>query len=203
MLYIAYGSNMDMDQMAYRCPDAAYVDTVMLDGWRLMFKGSQSGNYATIEREEGCKVPALLWEVSKADERSLDRYEGFPHFYYKEYLDVPGYGKAMVYIMYEERLLGMPTTHYWQVLHDAYVMFKFDETILDEAMDYSWKYRGRANAKTKLKSGRKKMALDKRRLRHGIYCTAEEHLWLLEKLEERRRQLGLPPRMHSMKIKKI
>lgn len=195
MLYIAYGSNMDMDQMAYRCPDAAYVDTVMLDGWRLMFKGSKSGNYATIEREEGCKVPALLWEVSKADECSLDRYEGFPHFYYKEYLDLPGYGKAMVYIMHEERLLGLPTMHYWQVLHNAYVMFKFDESILDEAMKYSGKNAG----KSKLNPGRRKMPLDKRRLRRGIYCTAEEHGWLVEKLEERRRKLGLPPRIGKKK----
>ena len=49
-----------------------------------MFKGSQSGNYATIEKEAGCKVPVVVWAISKADEKNLDRYEGWPSFYVKE-----------------------------------------------------------------------------------------------------------------------
>ena len=31
--YIAYGSNMDVAQMAYRCPEAQLVSTGEITGW--------------------------------------------------------------------------------------------------------------------------------------------------------------------------
>ena len=137
MLYIAYGSNMDIDQMYYRCPHAAYVGTAVLDGWRLMFKGSKSGNYATIEREAGCKVPVVLWDIDQLDEEYLDRYEGWPTFYYKTELFVPRYGRAMVYVMHEERKLGKPSRRYYRILDDAYRRFRFPRQILKDALAYS------------------------------------------------------------------
>ena len=35
--YFAYGSNMNLDQMAYRCPAASVVEKVKLEGYRLTF----------------------------------------------------------------------------------------------------------------------------------------------------------------------
>ena len=46
-LYIAYGSNMDEKQMAGRCPTARLFGTSELEGYRLLFKGSKTGAYAT------------------------------------------------------------------------------------------------------------------------------------------------------------
>ena len=103
-LYIAYGSNMDTKQMAVRCPKAKLIGTSEVEGYRLLFKGSKTGAYATIEKAEGYKVPVLVWEITKEDEINLDRYEGFPTFYYKKDLTIPINGKrkiAMVYIMDE------------------------------------------------------------------------------------------------------
>lgn len=37
--YFAYGSNMNLDQMAYRCPAASVVEKVKLEGYRLTFCG--------------------------------------------------------------------------------------------------------------------------------------------------------------------
>ncbi len=37
--YFAYGSNMNLDQMAYRCPAASVVENVKLEGYRLTFCG--------------------------------------------------------------------------------------------------------------------------------------------------------------------
>ena len=82
-IYIAYGSNMSVEQMKFRCPDEQLLGTGILENWRLMFKGSKTGAYAIIEREKGCTVPSLLWRISAADEERLDRYEGVPNFYYK------------------------------------------------------------------------------------------------------------------------
>ena len=71
-LYIAYGSNMDEEQMAFRCPTATLVGTAIVEGYELMFKGSRTGSYATIEPKEGSIVPVLVWEIGQMDERRLD-----------------------------------------------------------------------------------------------------------------------------------
>ena len=87
--YIAYGSNLNIRQMKSRCPHARPVGTAEIKDYRLLFKGSQSGAYLTVEKEKGHSVPVGIWEVDEMDERNLDRYEGFPAFYYKENLRLP------------------------------------------------------------------------------------------------------------------
>ena len=84
--YIAYGSNLNIRQMRMRCPSARIIGTGAIPGYRLLFKGSQSGSYLTIEPKEGASVPVAAWEVTASDEQALDRYEGFPSFYYKKEL---------------------------------------------------------------------------------------------------------------------
>lgn len=57
--YIAYGSNLNVRQMRMRCPDAVIIGTAFIPDYRLLFKGSKSGNYLTIDR-----IPAVecLWQ---------------------------------------------------------------------------------------------------------------------------------------------
>ena len=146
-IYLAYGSNMSLEQMYHRCPDAEPVGKGIIKGWRLMFKGSQSGNYATIEKEEGCTVPVVAWAISELDEERLDRYEGWPSFYVKETVefeyigDRPGRrvkGEGMVYIMPPDNsTLGLPSQRYFDVLVEGYHRFGLDLKILYEALDYS------------------------------------------------------------------
>ena len=90
--YLAYGSNLNIRQMKYRCPSARVVGTAELKDYRLLFKGSKTGSYLTVEPDDGMKVPVGVWEVSSEDETALDRYEGFPDFYYKKelILDITG-----------------------------------------------------------------------------------------------------------------
>ena len=154
-IYIAYGSNMDFPQMEARCPDAVFLGAGMLKDWRLMFKGSKTGSYATIEKDKGLAVPVLLWRISEADEEQLDRYEGFPTFYYKKNVMVEnvaavnakwkpknGRCRGMAYIMHEERTLGHPSRCYYNVLARAYWLFGFDAGILEDALRYS-NFKGR------------------------------------------------------------
>lgn len=85
LLYFAYGSNMNLNQMAFRCPDAEVVDTVRLEGYRLAFCMNGGGNgVATIIPAEGSCVDGVLWRISEQDEQHLDHYEGFPYLYGKE-----------------------------------------------------------------------------------------------------------------------
>ena len=44
-LYFAYGSNINLGQMEYRCPDASVVGPVVLEGWELLFR---RGGFATM-----------------------------------------------------------------------------------------------------------------------------------------------------------
>ena len=114
--YIAYGSNMDKRQMAYRCPEAQLVGAGEIRGWELLFKGSKTGSYATIEKKKDGIVPVLVWKITAKDESSLDLYEGYPTFYYKKNISVTVDGeelKAMVYIMDERRKLGVPSNQYF------------------------------------------------------------------------------------------
>ena len=136
--YIAYGSNLSVEQMAYRCPDAKVIGTAVIEGYALLFKGC-----ATIEPREGSTVPVLVWEISPGDEKSLDRYEGYPNFYYKKDMaltvrmagtDTEQELNAMVYIMDERRRPASPTGYYYKVLADGYEDFGFDKAILEQAL---------------------------------------------------------------------
>lgn len=84
-MYFAYGSNINLEQMAYRCPDASVVGPVTLEGWELLFR---RGGFATIAPKEGEQVTGLLWSITQSCERSLDRYEGYPRFYNKQMVTV-------------------------------------------------------------------------------------------------------------------
>ena len=82
--YIAYGSNLNVRQMRMRCPSARIIGTSVLKDYELLFKGSKTGSYLTVEKKSGVSVPVAVWEVTAEDEKALDRYEGFPNFYYKK-----------------------------------------------------------------------------------------------------------------------
>jgi len=88
MYYIAYGSNLNLEQMAYRCPTAKVVSSTVIDGYKLLFRGYPGHAVATIEKKNGGTVPALVWGIKPADERALDHYEGWPKFYRKETMEV-------------------------------------------------------------------------------------------------------------------
>lgn len=144
--YLAYGSNLNMEQMRYRCPGAVPLGTAEIKNYRLLFKGSQSGFYLTIEKADGCRVPVGVWAVTKADEARLDRYEGYPAFYYKTEVDITYKGliskkkrkvRAFVYIMHEDRLFGIPSFQYVDTCRQGYADFGFDEDILADAYEFS------------------------------------------------------------------
>ena len=143
--YLAYGSNLNLRQMALRCPTAKAVGTAVIKDYELLFKGSKTGAYLTIEPKVGAEVPVAVWSVEPADEQRLDMYEGYPTFYYKAELDLPVryfsgktvVRKAFVYIMREDRPLGLPGGSYVQTCLEGYRNFGFDESILLAALDNS------------------------------------------------------------------
>lgn len=140
MKYIAYGSNMVESQMAHRCPDARLIGTGYIERARLEFY-----LHATVERTrcKSSRVPVAVWEISDEDEKSLDRYEGFPRYYVKKEWKVKMNDgseiKGMVYVMNLIRPQP-PTIGYYNGIFDAYNKLGLGseiETVLEPALQRS------------------------------------------------------------------
>ena len=129
--YIAYGSNLNLKQMGMRCPTAKVLGTTMLKDYQLTFRG-----VATIEPKQGSVVPVAVWEIDERSERALDRYEGYPTFYRKEYIEVELNGEivqAMVYIMNKGEP-AYPSRHYYDVILQGYYDVGLKPAYLDDAL---------------------------------------------------------------------
>lgn len=121
--YAAYGSNINLKQMAHRCPYARVVGVGRLHDYRLTFR---RGGYANIEPSVSESVPLLIWETTPVDERSLDRYEGYPEFYGKQLVTVNLEGgkplEAYIYIMMQEHKgeYTAPRRNYYDGIVEGY-----------------------------------------------------------------------------------
>ena len=128
MLYIAYGSNMNRRQMGRRCPQAKPLSGIWLEGWRLVMK-----RVADIEPDRDAVTPAALWQITRACERALDAYEGFPHLYTKERIAVAlpnaKRAKPMAYVMNgpRQRDYGPASDIYLASIADGYRDFGFED----------------------------------------------------------------------------
>jgi len=136
-LYIAYGSNLNLPQMALRCPTAKPVGAAILKDHELLFRGGPLNGVATVAPKEGAAVPVLVWDIKPNDEIALDRYEGYPNLYGKQRMDVRLGGKtvsAMAYVMAPGHGAAQPANHYLNVIAGGYRSAGFDLGILDAAL---------------------------------------------------------------------
>lgn len=141
-IYLAYGSNLNLEQMAVRCPRAKVIGASTLNDYKMLFRGGRRCGVATIEPSPGDSVPVLLWSITPTCEAALDRYEGFPHFYRKETVTVELNGEpveAMVYIMNEGQPLAIPSPGYFSTIRAGYKSADFDVDILNMAVERTHK----------------------------------------------------------------
>ena len=135
--YLAYGSNLNIEQMQMRCPLAKPVGSVLLEGYELLFRGCWGAAVATVEPKAGSSVPCALWLITAQDERSLDCYEGFPRLYRKEMLPVQ-LGKrrmsVMTYVMNDGYDIARPGKSYLRTIRNGYKDFGLDSATLDMAL---------------------------------------------------------------------
>lgn len=138
--YLAYGSNLDVDQMLRRCPEAIQIGTTIIKDYELVFRGnSRHCGVANIEpRGDGVSVPVGIWSITERDEAALDRYEGWPWLYEKQTFSVRVKGKtisAMAYIMTPGHRISAPTRAYLDTILRGYDDFGFDTEPLLEAAE--------------------------------------------------------------------
>jgi len=80
MLYFAYGSNLDPEQMKSRCPSHRVVGLAELKEHRLvfpLFSQRWGGGVASVQPAHGASVWGMLYELTDADLAALDAIEGF------------------------------------------------------------------------------------------------------------------------------
>ena len=125
MLYFAYGSNLNWQQMKKeRCPGSKYVKPHILKGYKLIFSHRNPNNkygHANIEKNKNFSVPGAIWNLTKSNEQTLDDYESVnynPPYYYKEYFIWKG-KKVLVYIqkIYTKR---KPASSYFHTIIQGY-----------------------------------------------------------------------------------
>lgn len=137
--YIAYGSNLHVDQMLQRCPDAVKLGSTVLNGYTLLFRGNgRHVGVATVELCAGESVPIGVWAISQKDEISLDHYEGWPWLYEKKVLPITLNGKriaAMMYVMTPGHRIAPPSSVYYETIAQGYEDFGLDPMPLINAAE--------------------------------------------------------------------
>lgn len=138
-IYLAYGSNMNMEQMEVRCPKARPIGTTEIKDHRLVFRG-----VADIEPAKGMTVPVAVWLITPECEAALDTYEGVKSgFYRREFvtlLNGDKREKALVYKMNSGGIMP-PSDYYLDAIRQGYQDFGLDEKPLNAAVKHSRKHR--------------------------------------------------------------
>ena len=133
MLYAAYGSNINLEQMKFRCPNNKVIGKGYIKDYKLAF------NYhADIILFKGSEVPVLFWEIDKEDWKNLDRYEGYPNYYVKQTVKAVFEDKeieCIVYVMtqYYDCLVA-PSYDYFNTILCGYEENKMDCRFLIKAV---------------------------------------------------------------------
>ncbi|KAF3806244.1 hypothetical protein GCG54_00006006 [Colletotrichum gloeosporioides] len=89
--YFAYGSNLSTTQMKQRCPSSRLVGLAILRNYTFIINGRGYANVVqngTDDVANDAGVYGVVYKISPEDEASLDRCEGVPYAYTKEYMTV-------------------------------------------------------------------------------------------------------------------
>ena len=122
MLYFAYGANTNLESMEFRCPDAELITTIALPDWVLVFKG-----VADIETSPKSKVYGVIWDITDDCERSLDRFEGYPHLYRKEHFlvtinkDGVETTETVMFYKMNRSEYHPPSKYYFDIIEEGYI----------------------------------------------------------------------------------
>lgn len=106
-LYIAYGSNINLQQMAYRCPHSRVAGTSEIKDFELEFRG-----VATIVPKKGASVPVLIWEL---DDKEVE---------------------GMAYLMNQGEI-APPSRQYYNTILQGYRENGLDKSYLQTALENS------------------------------------------------------------------
>ncbi len=123
ILYFAYGSNLNHEQMKQRCPESEFVGRAMLKNYKLIYDGygpHRHGAVANIVPQVGGTVWGGLFELSQNDLKKLDKFEGYPNVYDRKEVSLENDKNdtvAGVFIYYKKlEAIGLPSQEYQDII---------------------------------------------------------------------------------------
>lgn len=133
-LYWAYGSNLNVEQMRWRCPAARVVGAFTLPDAVLRFRV-----VADVAYLRGRYCPGGLWEITERCEAELDRYEGAPNLYSKKYLKlkIGSQVRSVLYYVMNRRGIAPPAPEYLATIERGYRDFGLDFDRLRKAVEHA------------------------------------------------------------------
>lgn len=138
MLYFAYGSNLDPQQMQRRCPNYVLVGPAVLPDCRIAFTAYSDtwcGGLADVVPALGREVWGVLYELTDEDLALLDRHEGHPAVYARQARRVFYKGRreqAWVYEVVKKEGPFRPSADYQAILLQAAGDYGFPERYTEE-----------------------------------------------------------------------
>ncbi len=147
--YAAYGSNTDVQQFRYRCPQSQLVGRGVIEGYILSFQGRAGNAYCNIlksnSKDKKSLVPVVIFHITDSDLLMLDRYEGYPKAYNRVEIPVnvsdKGLVKCIVYIMTKGKEVpyNMPSLAYLDTVMRGYAINSLNPKFLYEALATAYK----------------------------------------------------------------
>lgn len=140
--YFAYGSNLNTARMFERCETAQLVTTATIENYYLTFQKNPSGRaVANLLPKEGETAVGSIYKMTAADIAALDRYEGHPRVYKREWVEVKFKSgrmvKAVTYLMVDgdKRPFGSPAKDYFNHLHKGFTQWGLPKIKLQKAVE--------------------------------------------------------------------
>ena len=133
-LYFAFGSNLDADQMAERCPGARARFAARLPDHRIAFTYASrrwGGGAADILPAAGHSVWGLVWELDEEDLAQLDGYEQGYERVALAVLDASGAPHRVVSYRVIAKGDHRPTRHYLDKMLRWAERWRFPDTYLE------------------------------------------------------------------------
>jgi hypothetical protein len=133
--YAGYGSNLWIEQVSRRCPEADIIGAGHVPDCQLRF-----AYYATIKETVGCTTPVAVYRLNPRDIFAMDRFEGLGRSYDRYLVTVTMADgtrqRCFTYVKRDDKI-EPPSQIYYKRIEDGYRDWRFDLDILRAARSYA------------------------------------------------------------------
>lgn len=133
--YAGYGSNLWIEQVSRRCPEADIVGAGHIPDCQLRF-----AYYATVKETMGCTTPVAVYRLNARDIQAMDRFEGLGRSYERFLVTVTMADgtrqRCFTYVKRDDKV-EPPSQLYYKRIEDGYRDWHFDLDILRAARSYA------------------------------------------------------------------
>ncbi len=136
MIYFAYGSNMDHEQMQTRCPGHRVIGVGRLLNYALVFtrwsRAWHSGT-ADILPDRGREICGVLYNLTLEDLKRMDKFADYPNSYVRQDVLIEAQGETLPALTYVAIRQGvfLPSKSYLGRMIQGAEMNKMPEHYVD------------------------------------------------------------------------